>query len=230
MPQHPRGPHRRVADRRDLALGPARARRARRYRPRHHGGRPRRAGGARRLRGRRARRPDHPEPRRARPAALDRQGEGRGAPPAAARHARRTGDLRSGALARAPALAGGAPGRQGARPHRPDPGHLRAARPHARGQGAGRARAAELPPAPAPRLGRGDEPARRRHRHARARARRRWSPTASTSAAGSRSSVATSRRCRRRATRSAPAASARTCRRWRSPATRTPGSPRCCAG
>ena len=86
------------------------------------------------------------------------------------RHLRRRADSQP-----APQSGGAAQG-QGRRPHRADPGHLRAARAVQGGQGAGRARPAELPGTPAAGLGCRAVPAawwpgrrRRRHRIARSR-------------------------------------------------------------
>ena len=137
--------------------------------PRHRRGGPGRAGRAGGLRRRRARGAPGAEPARARRRHVHRQGQAGGAPRPHQRPRRRRRDPRPRAHARPAALAGGAAGRQGDRPHGADPGHLRAARPQPRGQGAGGAGAAELPAAPAARLGRGHVAPGRRHRHARPR-------------------------------------------------------------
>ena len=117
--------------------------------------------------------------------------------------------------------------RAGARPHRRDPRHLRRARPHRRGQAAGRARAARVQHGPharpvdhLERLGAGRGVAASAPG---ARASRRSRRTAGWRATASRRSSAASTTSAPRARCSAPSASARTCRAWRSPATRTPG-------
>ena len=146
------------------------------HRRRHRRGRgldgrglPRRAGqpGRHRGRGGRRRRVAAPPPRRSQ--LVPGQGQGRGAarrPPGDRLHAARG---RRRAVAQPAALAGGAALRQGARPQRPHPRHLRAARPDPRGSPPGRAGPARVPaaapdaPLDAP-LAHG-----RRHRHPRSR-------------------------------------------------------------
>ncbi len=81
---------------------------------------------------------------------VHRQGQGRGAPPAVPRCRCRHRGVRQRVVAGAAVQPREAARPYRDRPHGGDPRHLRAERPHARGQGAGRAGAAALPPAATP--------------------------------------------------------------------------------
>ena len=102
-----------------------------------------------------------PAPRQARPGHVPRLGQGRRAARRSSRPRRRHRGRRRRARTVAAPRAGGHRPRQGRRPDRADPRHLRPARQVPGGQGAGRARAAGVPAAAPARLGRLDVPAGR---------------------------------------------------------------------
>ena len=173
----------------------------------------------------------------ARPGDLPRLRQGQGGPRHRRGHRRRHRDLRRRADPRPAAQARGDRQGQGHRPDRADPRHLRPARAQPGGQGAGRAGPAAIPAAPAARLGRvavpaGRRPGRRRwrHRHPRPRRDQDRDRPAPDQLPDRQAAPPAGRAEHHPGHPAAGAGRGTRCRRWCSPATPTPASPRCSTG